>query len=79
MLAEWDYPRELSVMKQAIFWLGNAAALVGIALCALAGAVRLGGSYWVLSMDAMTVFVGGIGLMVFACLAKLHLLQLQRA
>ncbi|HEY5718616.1 MAG TPA: hypothetical protein VIS52_08990 [Motiliproteus sp.] len=62
-------------MKQAVTWLGDGAAVVGVLLCAVAGLARLGGSYTLLSMDAMTVFVGGMGLMLFACLAKLHLLQ----
>lgn len=61
-------------MNQAVAWLGNAAAVVGVFLCAVAGLWRLGGNYWLGGMDSMTVFVGGIGLMVFACLAKLHLL-----
>ena len=62
-------------MNQAVIWLGNGAALVGILLCAVAGVIRLSGGYWLMGMDAITVFTGGIGLMVFACLAKLHQLS----
>jgi hypothetical protein len=65
-------------MQQLMKWGGNAAAVLGILCCAVAVLVRLGGSYYTPGgVEAMSVFSLGVGLMVFACLAKLELL-LQR-
>ncbi|WP_210396273.1 hypothetical protein [Motiliproteus sediminis] len=61
-------------MNQAVTWLGNGAGAVGVLFCVIAGLVRISGNYWLWGMDAMTVFTAGVGLMVFACLAKLQLL-----
>ncbi|MBW2647102.1 MAG: hypothetical protein JRE23_13195, partial [Deltaproteobacteria bacterium] len=54
---------------------GNIAAALGILVCLVAGASRLTGSYYVLGCQAITLFTGGIALMVMACLAKLHRLS----
>lgn len=62
-------------MTKYIEWGGNAAAILGILVCLVAGLVRATGSYHVGDYSAMTLFNVGIGLMVAACLAKLHLLQ----
>lgn len=65
-------------MQRLIKWCGNGAALLGVFCCVLAVVVRLGGSYYTPGgAEAMSVFSLGVGLMVFACLAKLELL-LQR-
>jgi hypothetical protein len=53
---------------------GDAAAVVGILLCAVTGAARILGVYYLVGVGTMTLFTVGVGLMVFACLAKLHLL-----
>jgi len=53
-------------------------ALAGIGLCALAGGARLAGSFYVLGFSASTLFLGGIALMVLACLAKLQMLLAQK-
>jgi len=53
---------------------GNLAALAGIVLCAIAGGARLFGSFYVLGFEAATLFLGGVALLVLACLAKLQLL-----
>ena len=55
--------------------IGNAAAVIGILVCLVAGATRAAGSYYLGVYSAMTLFNVGVGLMVAACLAKLHLLQ----
>jgi hypothetical protein len=39
------------------------------------GLSRLLGSYHVLGYEAMTLFVGGISLMVFSTLIKLHIIE----
>jgi len=44
-------------------------------LCLAAMVVRATGSYYMGGYAAMTVFNVGVGLMVAACLAKLHILQ----
>ena len=48
----------------------------GIIVCALAGVSRLLGIYHVLGFESVTLFIGGIALMVMACLVKLHQLIL---
>jgi hypothetical protein len=63
------------MMNQLIRWIGDAAAVAGIVLCAVAGVFRLAGSYYALGgIEVVTLFLLGVGLMVFACLSKLHLL-----
>ncbi len=52
--------------------LANVIAALGILVCAVAGVGRLFGSYHVLGYEAMTLFIGGISLMVFSGLIKLH-------
>ena len=53
----------------------NIVAIVGILVCALAGASRLHGMYTIFGFEAMTLFVGGTALMVFATLMKLHIIS----
>ena len=52
--------------------LGNVLGVAGIIVCTLAGASRLLGSHYLLGFESLTVFIGGIALMVMACLVKLH-------
>jgi hypothetical protein len=56
---------------------GNVAAIAGILLCVLAIAARMLGIYDIAGVDAIALFTVGVGLMVFACLAKLHLLTVR--
>ena len=62
-------------MNKLLDFTGNIAAALGILVCLVAGASRLTGSYYVLGYEAITLFTGGIALMVMACLAKLHRLS----
>lgn len=55
--------------------IANIVAAVGVIVCAVAGFSRLLGSYHVFGYEAMTFFIGGISLMVFALLIKLHLVE----
>ena len=65
-------------MKLFIRWSSNAAAILGVLCCALAASARLVGIFYLVGgVEAITVFVLGTGLMVYACLCKLELL-LQR-
>ncbi len=59
-------------MERLYAVIGNLAALAGLALCLVAGVARLAGSYYVGGYEAMTLLLGGMAIMVFACLAKLQ-------
>jgi len=61
-------------INRLIRWAGDIAALLGMAACAASGAFRLTGAYIVAGLELGTLFILGVGLMVFACLTKLHLL-----
>jgi len=65
-------------MEQVLDRAGMAAGLFGALVCLVAGVVRLGGSYTLVGFDLATVFNVGVGLMVAACLAKLHVLDHSR-
>ena len=59
-------------MAKLLEIVGNSAGLLGILICLIAGIARILGSYHVLGFEAITLFIGGISLMVMACLIKLH-------
>lgn len=63
-------------MEKVLDLLGNVVGVAGIATCALAGGSRLLGSYHLLGFETVTLFIGGIALMVMACLVKLHQLTI---
>jgi hypothetical protein len=65
-------------MDNAINLAGHAASYLGVFVCAAAGVLRLLGFYDVAGYSLQSGFVMGIALMVFACLAKLHLLSAKR-
>lgn len=65
-------------MLRAIEFVANIAGLAGILLCLVSGLARIVGQYHVAGFEAMTLFVSGVGLMVFACLLKLELLTRAR-
>ena len=54
---------------------GHIAAVFGVLICLITGLVRVGGQYYFLGFEAQTLFIGGIALMVMACLARLYALQ----
>ena len=62
-------------MNKVIGIVGNIAAVLGILACLVAGAARLFSRFYVANFEVMVVFTLGVGLMVFACLAKLCLLE----
>ena len=57
---------------------GNAVGLAGVLLTVVAGVARVSGHYHLFGFEVMTLFVGGMGLMLIGCLAKLHILTNQR-
>ncbi len=65
-------------MLRTIEFVANIAGLAGILLCLVSGVARITGQYHVAGFEAMTLFVSGVGLMVFACLLKLELLTRAR-
>jgi hypothetical protein len=59
-------------MMKLIQPMGNAAAILGTLACLVAGLARLGQTWSVAGVQIPALFELGIGLMVFACLAKLQ-------
>ena len=59
-------------MTKLIERAGNVSALLGILICLVSGVSRLMGNWETAGYSTMTLFTLGIGLMVFACLTKLH-------
>ena len=59
-------------MSKLISLFGKAAALLGVGICALAGLLRIVGMHHVLGFETVTLFIGGIALMLMGCLAKLY-------
>lgn len=57
---------------------GNIVGIAGVLLTAVAGGARVMGQYYIGSFETMTLFVGGMGLMLIGCVAMLHGLSRQR-
>ena len=57
---------------------GNVVGLAGVLMTVAAGAVRVSGQFYLGGFETMTLFVGGMGLMLIGALAKLHVLTNQR-
>ena len=72
-----DEGETITMMPRLYAFAGDAAAVLGILACMVAGLGRLAGYYHILGFEALTLLIGGIALMVAACLAKLQ--QLTRA
>jgi hypothetical protein len=66
-------------MQQLINYIGHLAGGSGILLCVAAGLTRLSGGYYLAGYAATTIFSVGTGLMILACLVKLHALQDQQS
>lgn len=61
--------------KDFLGTVATVVAAIGVVICAVSGSARLLGSYHVLGYEAMTLFIGGISLMVFSTLIKLHIIE----
>lgn len=59
-------------MKQLIDTLGTAAGVAGVLVCVGSGLMRMTGGYYLAGFELTTLFNAGVGMMVFACLAKLE-------
>ena len=57
---------------------GYAIGLLGVLLTIAAGVWRITGHFHLAGFETMTLFVGGMGLMLIGCFAKLHVLSAAR-
>ncbi len=62
-------------MNQLMSYAGHAAGVLGALICLVAGLARISGSFYFANFEATTLFMVGVGLMVFACMVKLELLS----
>jgi hypothetical protein len=62
-------------MDKLIDLAGHAASYVGVLICLGSGVARIFGYYNVFGYSLQSIFVVGMAAMIFACLAKLHLLS----
>ncbi len=62
-------------MNQLLTVAGTASGILGALICLVSGLSRITGSFYVADFAATTLFMVGVGLMVFACLVKLELLS----
>ena len=56
-------------MNNLLLWIGRAAGVAGVLLCIVAAAVRLSGAFWVAGMQVTPLRIGGMALMLAACLS----------
>ncbi len=56
-------------MNNLLLWIGRSAGLVGALVCAVAVLTRLGGLFWLAGLQVSTWLLGGMALMLGACLS----------
>ena len=64
-------------MEKIVDIVGTVLGVIGVLVCLLAGVSRFAGNYYLMGFETVTLFIGGISIMVAACLAKLHSVSLQ--
>lgn len=52
----------------------NVSGLLGVLLCAGSGGTRLAGMYYIAGFQSMTLFMGGMALLLFSAVLKLEVL-----
>ena len=57
---------------------GCAIGALGVAVTVASGVWRVSGHYYLAGFEAMTLFVGGMGLILIGCYAMLHVLTTAR-
>ena len=62
-------------MSRAIDTIGRITGVAGALACAISGAMRLGGNYYLAGHEVTTMFTVGTSLMIFACLLRLEALS----
>lgn len=61
-------------MNKLIANVGCAIGAAGVLVTVAAGLWRVTGHYYLAGFETMTLFVGGMGLILIGCFAKLHVL-----
>ena len=56
-------------MNNLLLWIGRVAGLSGALVCAVAVLVRVSGNFWLLGLQVTTWLLGGMALMLAACLS----------
>ena len=56
-------------MNNLLLWIGRVAGLSGALVCAVAVLVRVSGNFWLLGLQVTTWLLGGMALMLGACLS----------
>jgi hypothetical protein len=62
-------------MNDAMLWIGRAAGVVGLLLCAVAVVARFAGQYFVAGYQVGTMLQAGTAAMIAGCLAFLWVLS----
>jgi hypothetical protein len=62
-------------MNDAMLWIGRAAGVVGLLLCAVAVVARFAGQYFIAGYQVGTVLQAGTAGMIAGCLAFLWVLS----
>jgi hypothetical protein len=66
-------------MNKTLTLAGSFAGSAGAFICLIAGLSRVTGFYYLAGYQSTTIFMAGIGLMVFGCLVKLESLANQQS
>ena len=64
-------------MSKTLETLGSVVGIIGILMCLGAGVVRVTGGHWLFGFEAFTLFLGGIGVMMVACLLQVQAIALK--
>ena len=64
-------------MSKTVETLGSVVGIIGVLMCLGAGVVRVTGGHWLFGFEAFTLFLGGIGVMMVACLLQVQAIALK--
>jgi len=64
------------MMDKTLEIIGSVVGVIGILICLVAGINRMTGGHYLFGYETVTLFTGGIGLMVMGCLTKLQAITL---
>ena len=65
-------------MSNTLDFVGRITGIIGLLVCAVAGTLRLGGSYYLADIELAAVFLAGVGLLIAGCFVKLEAASLRR-
>lgn len=63
-------------MREIFGFGAKVSAVLGVLICLVAGVVRIVASPYLAGFEALTLFIGGIAVMLFSALLKLELIHL---